>query len=62
MPQRKTTVERAMELARSGSCRNVDDVRRALTREHHDAVLSHLSSPSLKRQLQQMIRTAATVG
>ncbi|WP_267388504.1 hypothetical protein [Sphingomonas sp. GC_Shp_3] len=47
----KGTVERAFELARGGGCRSVDDIRRTLVRERHDSVLSHLSAPSLVRQL-----------
>ena len=47
----KSTIERAFELARGGQCRSVDDVRRKLKAENHEAVDSHLSGGTIKRQL-----------
>lgn len=46
-----STVERALELARSGICRSVDDIRRALKSEGYEAVDSHLQGSSLTKQL-----------
>lgn len=54
----KGTVERAFELARGGGCRTVDDIRRTLVKERHDSVLSHLSGPSLLRQLRAALVAA----
>lgn len=53
------TVERAVQLARGGSCRTVDDIRKTLIKERYDGVLQHLGSPSLKRQLVAMMKLAA---
>ena len=51
---RPGTVERAYELARSGPCTNLDEIRSQLKREFHESVDSHLGSPSLGRQLRQL--------
>jgi ribosomal protein L29 len=51
------TVERAFELARTGGCRSVDEIRRTLVAERYESVLSHLSAPSLVRQLRAAIAT-----
>ncbi len=53
-----TTVERAFELARSGECVGVDDVRRVLKRERHDAVDAHLAGPSLTKRLRALCEEA----
>lgn len=47
-----TTVERAFQLARSGDCMSVDDIRKRLMKEGHTSVDSHLTGPSLRKQLQ----------
>ena len=46
-----TTVERAFELARNGSCRSMDDIRRRLKSERFDGVEGHLAGGGIKRQL-----------
>jgi hypothetical protein len=46
-----STVERAFELARSGSCGTVDDIRRTLTVERYPSVQAHLAGPSIRRAL-----------
>ena len=48
-----TTLERAFELARSGSCASVQDIRRRLKSEGYDQVEAHLSGPSLGKQLRR---------
>jgi hypothetical protein len=45
------TVERAFAIAREGTCRNVDDIRRVLKQECFENVDSHLSGNIIKRQL-----------
>lgn len=51
---RPSTVERAYELAQFGPCENVDEIRSQLKREFHESVDSHLSSPTLGRQLRKI--------
>ncbi|MBB5714185.1 hypothetical protein [Sphingomonas aerophila] len=46
-----STVERAVELAKSGSCATIADIRKALTREKYDGVNQHLNGAALKKQL-----------
>ena len=50
------TVERAFELARSGICRNVEDIRKQLRREGYSDIMSHLSGPAIRKQLADLIR------
>jgi hypothetical protein len=52
------TVARAFELARGGTCQNVDDVRRLLAREGHSAIHAHLSGARLKKQLAVLIKAS----
>ena len=51
-------IERAYELARSGSCRSVQEVEAKLKAEKFESVLSHLNSPSLRRDLRQIMLEA----
>ena len=53
-----TTLERAFELARSGSCATVQDIRRKLKSEGYDQVEAHLSGPSLGKQLRRLCEEA----
>jgi hypothetical protein len=55
-----STVERAFELARSGSCGTVDDIRRALTAEHYPSIQAHLAGPSIRRELLALCKVAKT--
>lgn len=50
------TVERAYELARSGSYSNLKDVERQLMKEQHDGVHAHLSGDMIRKQLTKLIR------
>ena len=52
------TVERAFELARSGDCATLSDIRARLIREHYTAVSEHLTGPSLRRDLTRLCREA----
>jgi hypothetical protein len=49
------TVERAFQLARSGECQTIDDIRRQLAREQCTNVDAHLAGSSIRRQLVQEI-------
>ncbi|MDQ2892152.1 MAG: hypothetical protein M3R64_03550 [Pseudomonadota bacterium] len=60
--RRPSTIERAYQLARSGSCSNVDDVRRTLLAEGHDSVVAHLSGPTIRRALAALCKSAPDVG
>lgn len=51
---RPGTIERAYQLAGSGTCSTVNEIRAQLKREFHDAVDSHLGSPTLGRQLRRL--------
>lgn len=53
-----STVERAYQLARSGACRNVEDIRRRLTTERYESVQAHLSGASIKRDLLALCKVA----
>ncbi len=53
-----TTLERALELARSGKCRSVNDVRQTLRREGYDAVHQHLNGSVINRQLIDLLTEA----
>jgi hypothetical protein len=56
MDGRKTSLEKAFELARSGRCFNVGEIAKALRAERYDPV--YLEGPLLKKQLLQLIETA----
>jgi hypothetical protein len=53
-----TTLERAFDLARSGTCASVADIRLALKRERFDQVEAHLSGHSINRQLRSLCEEA----
>ena len=49
------TVERAFQLARSGTCYDIDDIRRQLEKEGYPGVPQHLSGPTIRKQLLALI-------
>ncbi len=51
--------ERALELARSGMCHSVNQVRQELRREGYDRIVSDLAGPVMNRALVDAIREAA---
>jgi len=53
-------VERAFVLAQSGMYGTIEDLRKVLKAEKHEAVDSHLSSPSLTKQLRRLLRISQT--
>ena len=57
-PRQLSTVERAYQLARSGTCRSVEDIRRQLTIERYESVQAHLSGASIKRDLIALCKAA----
>jgi hypothetical protein len=56
MEVRKTALERAFELARSGKCLNLTDIIKTLKSERMDANL--IEGKALKKQLVQLIKKA----
>lgn len=54
------TVERAFELAASGACRTIDDIRRRLGTEGYPSVDAHLAGSAIRRQLKALIEAAGT--
>ncbi len=57
-----STVERAFELARSGTFANVYEISRQLKREGYDRVAAHLSGSEIKRQLLAVIKASSAGG
>lgn len=55
MQHQMTTIERALELARAGTCRHVSDIRQALKAEQHDAVDAHLRGRTIQNQLRALL-------
>lgn len=53
--QRLTTIERAFELARSGNCKSVQEIRLRLKAEGYSGVADHLQGVSIRRQLNALI-------
>jgi hypothetical protein len=50
-----TTLERAFELAGSGSCRTISDLEKQLKREGFSQVAAHLSGLSIRKQLRNIL-------
>ena len=50
----KQTIERAFELARSGTCADVADIRRALKKERYPQIEEHLRGQAVCRQLRDI--------
>ena len=53
---RLTTLERAYELARTGPCVSVDEIRTQLKRERFEAVDGHLHGSVIVAQLRALCR------
>lgn len=52
----RSTIERAFELARSGSVRDVEELIRIVTKEGYEGVPSHLAGREIRRQLRALIQ------
>jgi hypothetical protein len=52
------TVERAFQLARSGTCKTLAEIRAQLIKERHVGVSEHLVGPSLRRDLTRLCAEA----
>ena len=51
----KTTIERAIELARCGTCANIEEIRLNLSHEGYESVNPTLAGLAVKKQLRAMI-------
>jgi hypothetical protein len=51
MRGRPTVLERAFELARTGSCRGISEIKTRLIREGYEDAAMQLYGPSLRKQL-----------
>jgi hypothetical protein len=54
----RTTIERAFDLARSGECRTLDELKQRLRRERLESVDFHLAGKLTKSQLIQLMTQA----
>ena len=54
MQNRPTTLERAYELARSGRCRTVSDIKQALSSEGYARIQDALYGPTLGAALRKL--------
>ena len=59
-PRRLATIERAFELARSGSCRTIEEIVRRLRQEQMDQVDAHLGGHSIRKELRQACAESRT--
>lgn len=58
MTSADSTVERAFELARSGACKTILEIRSQLKRERYGSVDGHLDGPVLRRQLTALMKAS----
>lgn len=54
-----SVIERAFELALSGTCNNVHEVGLQLKKERFESVEAHLAGTSIRRQLRELCGKAA---
>jgi hypothetical protein len=60
MDRRPSDLERAFQLAKSGGCASIEDIKRQLSWEGYRA--TQIDGPVLLKQLRQLIRTAQASG
>jgi hypothetical protein len=58
MADRPELIERAYQLAKSGDCESLDEVKARLRKEGYSGVEQHLSAPMLSRTLRAMCAAA----
>lgn len=58
MTNKPTILERAYELARSGSTTDLQDISRKLKSEGFESVDAHLAGPSLRAELRKLTQSA----
>ena len=62
MSRSNNTVERAYQLAGSGECSSMDEIRARLKAEGCEQVAGHLSGRSIQLALRRLLRAAPCVG
>ncbi|MBN9318521.1 MAG: hypothetical protein J0I28_02370 [Caulobacterales bacterium] len=58
MPDRKTTIERAFELAATGRYRTITEIRAALRQDRYEMVDSTLAGRGIRDQLRRLMSAA----
>ena len=58
MSEPLTTIERAIQLAQSGDCRSVNDIRQRLRREGYIGIGTDLADVAINRELVEFLHTA----
>jgi hypothetical protein len=58
MNEKLTTLERAFELAKSGECASIADIRIRLKKEGYSDWQSHTKGPSIRAQLNALCAAA----
>ena len=56
---RVNTVERAYQLAASGECASLEDIRRRLSQEGCESVTGHLSGRAIQQSLRRLLGGSA---
>ena len=56
MKANQTTIERAFELAKSGRCSSIEEIRKVLAKEGYSAY--QLTGRALREQISELIRKA----
>ncbi len=54
-----STVERAFQIARSGDCESLEDLRAILTREGYGDAVAQTSFPFVRKQLRDLLQGRA---
>ncbi|NBB52971.1 hypothetical protein GVN24_32340 [Rhizobium sp. CRIBSB] len=54
MTHRPTTIERAYQLARSGECRTLSDIKQRLNADGHERIQEHLYGASVSSALRKL--------
>ena len=60
MSNQRTTLERAYDLAQSGDCANVSEIRERLKAEGRSDIAGQLYGPSIAKALRQLCVAAAS--
>lgn len=55
---RQSTLERAFDLAESGDCTTVNEIRTRLKKEQCESVDAHLAGQTIQRQLRERLQRA----